>query len=244
MQCLPEVDATMFSHHTDPFFAECRAFGRLKESGREDLAIKCHGHLTLTEDECLNLRDQIDWIGPVPAELAHRPLRAIVKAVAYGEPEPPFEPRMVKGMLRRVRQINALGISITDVHREQFHDDVLLDLSRARTAPHWQFDLTGRYWPVDQTHLVAAIDFVRFDRMVEDYEAVYGRTIWDRFYTNEAYLARLRRAPRVQEADYKRLKPPTMYDWRNPPIPRQRGAVGKQGSKKKTKKEMARRRRR
>ncbi len=236
MQRLPEVDATMFSHHTDPFFAECRAFARLKEAGREDLATKCHGHLTLTEDECLALRDEIDWIGSVPAELAHRPLRALVKAVAPGEPEPPFEPRMVKGMLRRVRQINALGISITDVHREQFHAGVLLDLSRARTAPHWQFDLTGRYWSVAQTHLLAAIDFIRFDQMVEEYGTTYGRPIWDRFYPNQAYLARLRRASREEEVDYKRLKPPTMYDWRNPPIPRQRGAVGKRGPRKKPKK--------
>lgn len=34
----------------DPFSAECRAFGRLKETGHEDLAIGCHGYVLLDDE--------------------------------------------------------------------------------------------------------------------------------------------------------------------------------------------------
>lgn len=37
----------MYEHHTNAFFNECRAFGRLKEADREELAVKTHGYLTL-----------------------------------------------------------------------------------------------------------------------------------------------------------------------------------------------------
>lgn len=37
----------MYEHHTNAFFNECRAFGRLKEVEREELAVKAHGYVTL-----------------------------------------------------------------------------------------------------------------------------------------------------------------------------------------------------
>jgi hypothetical protein len=37
----------MYEHHTNAFFNECRAFGRLKEVDREELAVKAHGYVTL-----------------------------------------------------------------------------------------------------------------------------------------------------------------------------------------------------
>ena len=40
---------SMFYDYTEPFSAECRAFGRLHETGREDLAIKCYGYVLLDE---------------------------------------------------------------------------------------------------------------------------------------------------------------------------------------------------
>ena len=33
--------------YSDPFNAECRAFARLKELGREDLAVRVHGYVSL-----------------------------------------------------------------------------------------------------------------------------------------------------------------------------------------------------
>lgn len=35
------------SDHNDPFHCECRAFGRLKEAGREDVAVRVYGYISL-----------------------------------------------------------------------------------------------------------------------------------------------------------------------------------------------------
>lgn len=37
----------VYEKYMNPFYAECRAFGRLKEVGREDLAVKVYGYLKL-----------------------------------------------------------------------------------------------------------------------------------------------------------------------------------------------------
>ncbi|KAH6692542.1 kinetochore Sim4 complex subunit FTA2-domain-containing protein [Plectosphaerella plurivora] len=37
--------------HDDPFYAECRAFGRLKETGMEHLAVKVHGYIKVETNE-------------------------------------------------------------------------------------------------------------------------------------------------------------------------------------------------
>jgi hypothetical protein len=36
--------------YMDPFSNECRVYGRLKGSGKEHLAIECHGYLVFTEE--------------------------------------------------------------------------------------------------------------------------------------------------------------------------------------------------
>jgi Kinetochore Sim4 complex subunit FTA2 len=39
-----------FYNYSEPFSAECRAFGRFKESGHEELAIQCFGYVLLDEE--------------------------------------------------------------------------------------------------------------------------------------------------------------------------------------------------
>ena len=42
------LDDHIVRHHIDPFFAECRAFGRLLEAGKDNaLAVRCHGYAFL-----------------------------------------------------------------------------------------------------------------------------------------------------------------------------------------------------
>lgn len=41
---------SVFADYSEPFNCECRAFGRLQETGNEDLANKCYGYLLLDEE--------------------------------------------------------------------------------------------------------------------------------------------------------------------------------------------------
>lgn len=38
-------------YYLTPFRCECRAYGRSKQEGREDLAVKSHGYLLLTREQ-------------------------------------------------------------------------------------------------------------------------------------------------------------------------------------------------
>ncbi len=140
---------------------------------------------------------------------------------------------MVKKMMRQLREINALGISVTDIHLRQFHGGVLVDLSRARTAPHWSFDLSGRYWSREATLEDPGSDFTRFDEMMDRYGEKYGRRIWDRFFPSQEYRKRLRRSADAGELNMKWLKLPIAYDWKAPGTDQRRVAeveCGVQGS--------------
>lgn len=40
-----------FCPYIEPFYAECRAFGRLHETGHQDLAIECYGYVLLDKQQ-------------------------------------------------------------------------------------------------------------------------------------------------------------------------------------------------
>lgn len=41
---------TVFYNYSEPFSAECRAYGRLREAGWEELAVRCLGYVLLDEE--------------------------------------------------------------------------------------------------------------------------------------------------------------------------------------------------
>ena len=57
--------------YRDPFNAECRAFARLEELGREDLAVRVHGYvsLPLTKEMLSNIKSAMEeddqWTDPL-----------------------------------------------------------------------------------------------------------------------------------------------------------------------------------
>ncbi|KIH94906.1 hypothetical protein SPBR_03732 [Sporothrix brasiliensis 5110] len=87
-----------FAAYSDPFNSECRAFGRLKETGHEDLAIPCYGYVLLDEAHERKLQDKFELVlngncewqtdhdmrGLYPCERSGKPppIRCIVKKLA------------------------------------------------------------------------------------------------------------------------------------------------------------------
>lgn len=121
-------------------------YGRLREEGREDLAVRAHGYLLLTaeqEREVVrrssptnpNDSDDDDIFGRSLEPLAcDRPVHAIVKAFATSES--PFEPGQVEQLCDDLEAFHGLGILIRDITISNYLGGKLIDFSRAWTAPH------------------------------------------------------------------------------------------------------------
>jgi len=105
----------------DPFNCECRAYGRLQEEKREDVAVRAHGYLLLTPAQEAEITskgwgepyrpddDEVELNSTKPWQRSeqhrHLPIRCIVKDLATG-PEP-FTPM----------QISTLWCDLEDFHK-------------------------------------------------------------------------------------------------------------------------------
>lgn len=145
-----------FDQHFTPFENECRAFGRLKELGREHLAVKAYGYVVIPVTEAFTQKlrrleskyertDKIrkheqdttpfmgivkDWVDRV----AHDPsITGEEDKAAYDEL---WQVRHFPRMLRDLHELHEIGIVVRDLGIWQYLDGVLVDLSLAWTMPH------------------------------------------------------------------------------------------------------------
>ncbi|KAI1128712.1 kinetochore Sim4 complex subunit FTA2-domain-containing protein [Nemania abortiva] len=134
--------------YTDPFYAECRAFGRIQQAynnreihHRRVLAVKCHGYIFLSKQDQLELEkrgcdfegDSLDD-GILRASGGNGRVRAIVKDL---EPETgPIDAKNIRTAFARVHAINELGIYNRDVRAQNFVNCRLVDFGLAWTKPH------------------------------------------------------------------------------------------------------------
>ncbi|KAJ8114158.1 hypothetical protein ONZ43_g4967 [Nemania bipapillata] len=148
-------------NYVEPFNAECRAFGRLREAGCEDLAVRCFGYVLLDEDHERTMMTQFDlnkwsfngdiedagYIDNEEQRLVYPgkngrppPFRCIVKAFgnAFDEDEGDvLRPGLARQLLRSVIKLQKLGILDTDVAIRQVIDNKLGDFSTSITLPHF-----------------------------------------------------------------------------------------------------------
>ncbi|KIH95026.1 hypothetical protein SPBR_03488 [Sporothrix brasiliensis 5110] len=142
--------------YSDPFYSECRAFGRLHETGHTDLAVPCYGYVLLDEEHERKLTEQFkleyngsvdfpgdeDMRGLYPGERSGKPppLRGIIKKL--GSTVDPWSPanltvRTARRLLRDTIRLHQLGIFYLDLRPEQLVDNVMCDFSTAFTVPHF-----------------------------------------------------------------------------------------------------------
>lgn len=130
-----------------PFFRECRAFARLKEVGKEHLAVKCYGYLEFDKTIEKALADQLDlddW-GRDPEvwpEWEEQPLYALVKEFL---PHTEFSRRDAPKMVHDLKEIHRCGILVNDLMYDAYVGRQLVDFSFAVTVPHIQFDKRFRF---------------------------------------------------------------------------------------------------
>lgn len=175
--------------HADPFYNECRAYGRLKEAGLDNgaVAIRCHGYTTLDpamESEIEQRFDVTDW----EREDDDRPMenraafRAIVKDLVRDEL--PLTHRVVKKMKKDLLQIRKQGIYPSDIKKSNYKNGLLLDFSNAITEPNYLFHIKPD-WQVER---YKQADLLQFDKMIEDEKV----KTWVRASPNRDYLRKLR----------------------------------------------------
>lgn len=137
----------------DPFNAECRAYGRLGQEGRQDLAVRAFGYLLLTPTQEAEITQRIveeEWQSGSDSDgetdgLGHKmwsrckrdkgqPIRAIVKQLVEGDLG--FEQRHIGQMWQDFQGFQSLGILVRDIHLHNYIGGKLVDFGRAWTMFH------------------------------------------------------------------------------------------------------------
>ncbi|RMJ08872.1 hypothetical protein CDV36_011501 [Fusarium kuroshium] len=186
----------VFDQHFLPFENECRAFGRLKELGREYLAVKVHGYVAIQDPEPISRKLRRLWAKDErysiysEAEIEaisffdpeHTPSMGIVKDwVDKMEFDHPFEdpeagqtfydwaclgPSLPR-MLKDLHELHESGIVVRDLSLQQYVRGTLVDLSMAWTIPH-PYGLGGGWKPRWTFQSLAAKDLYDFQTNVID----------------------------------------------------------------------------
>ncbi|KAI1734312.1 kinetochore Sim4 complex subunit FTA2-domain-containing protein [Xylaria scruposa] len=160
--------------HTDPFYAECRAYAQIearrKSQGlkRKDIA-DCYGFLALTKaDERILAEYGIDLWCDIPLDDGYRkraegsPARALVKE--YIEEDTDINEKTVRRMVATVKWMNRNKILIQDVQLRNFKGGYLLDFGMAWTKPHCLWQNVSR----EKLASVLTVDVVMFEDMIEE----------------------------------------------------------------------------
>lgn len=170
----PSTRLKKILYYTDPFFAECRAYGRIEEASeklgiKDQLAVKCHGYIYLGEDDKRRLQKMgLDLRTDVLDENLLRALegggrvRAIVKDLALAQTS--VNSKNVRAALDRVRKLNELKIYDRDIRAENFVGGKLVDFGSSWTEPHIILDALEP----DDIEDSRLEDMVMFDDMIEE----------------------------------------------------------------------------
>ena len=177
----------------DPFFAECRAFGRIIEHGENGLlAVECFGHLYVPaerEKELLKKFEIIDWGRPdqeYEQQASQRqPLRAIVKKFVSGETK--WNSKTSKKILSNLKALNAIGIYVFDVRAHNMICGHFVDFSASMVEPHILFETRDR----EEVASRRKRDLNMFDVMMEEQQVKNA----PRALPNARYVKKLRSAP-------------------------------------------------
>ena len=194
-----EVSIKNIRLQTDPFFNECRAYGKLIASGvNGKVAVHCHGHLALPasiEDELAQRFEVYSWNRPpVKSRLRltvskRQPLRAIVKDLAQDHST--LNESILRKMWKDLCKIRKLGVHPQDVRLRNYGGGLLLDFSIAITKPHWFFELKEPW----EIRSMAKHEMQRFQVLIND----SGVKTDLRAVRNREYCAKLRGCPGGRE---------------------------------------------
>lgn len=195
---------------SDPFNCECRAFGRLKETNNEHVAVKCYGYVILSDEEERDLKTQsgVDWTRP--RGQAKLGIRGIIKE--YLPDTKAFERKMMPIMRQDMLSLHKLGICVFDLRAGNYMMGKIVDFSQAMVVPHRDLDLKNS---PDRAKYHSNADFVAFDGVVEDWNTEHPDQEYRQFFT-PTINRNLRNMKAVKSRLYKPTERYTIaaeYDW-------------------------------
>lgn len=156
----PPLTPQDYTDYLDPFNNECRAYGRLKQEDREDIAVLAHGYILLTAEQEQHVtkacgKEYIDPETQTAEELdgqglwgrwewhRHERLRAILKDFV-DEQTSDFEKSQIPQIYEDIETLHSLGILIRDIHPGNYMGGKIIDFSRSWTMYHPYLDRTSR----------------------------------------------------------------------------------------------------
>jgi hypothetical protein len=175
----------------DPFYAECRAYGRVMEMERRTRrkrspVVPCYGFLGVSADKepMLLKRFGVEMWNREDSEVSgNEPLRALVKELV--EVDLPLTDTLLKQMLKDLRALRKMKIYQQDIYPWNYKGGRLVDFSAAFTKPHFMLEIRS---PLEiQGFLIR--DLVMFDKMVQ--ESNVKTSV--RALPNQEYRKKLRR---------------------------------------------------
>ncbi|RSL62423.1 hypothetical protein CEP53_004758 [Fusarium sp. AF-6] len=164
----------VFDQHFLPFENECRAFGRLKELGREYLAVKVHGYVAIQDPEPISRKLRRLWAKDESMGIVKDWVDKMEFDHPFEDPEAgqtfydwaclgPSLPRMLKDL----HELHESGIVVRDLSLQQYVRGTLVDLSMAWTIPH-PYGPGGGWKPRWTFQSLAAKDLYDFQTNVID----------------------------------------------------------------------------
>ena len=132
-QALVSIDTVFYQ--TDPFYGECRAYGRRTECGLNGkVAVRCYGHLAIPADRAEELAQRFnvdDWDRPHGAlknsSTKRQPFRAIVKNLVRNDVA--LNDKILRKMNRVLVRMRKLGVYPMDVRLRNYGAGLLLGMS-------------------------------------------------------------------------------------------------------------------
>ncbi|KAM7215510.1 Kinetochore Sim4 complex subunit FTA2 domain containing protein [Rhypophila decipiens] len=210
-------------NHTDCFNCECRAYGRLEETGHANMVVRCLGYVLLTPGQEKTFRSRTSTCPDLLqrfAYLARVPLREIIpEGTEY------FTAAMASRMRRDLKTLNRIGIANRDIKENNYLGERLVDFGNAWTVPHYLVDKWKRWieeggkraeHAKEDLEMEREIDQDSFDHMIQQWnETRQGPRIWVRNYPNRDYSnLRSRRSKRSDGYPAFPGPDPLSYDWK------------------------------
>ena len=166
------VSDDLLHAHSDPFYNECRAYGRLEEKKLNGkVAVRCHGYLPISaakEEQLEREFDIGDWDRPgdeYDKPVSQRqPLRAIVKDLIMNDV--PLTAKVADKMLADLKRMRRNGIYPGDIVLRNYKAGLLIDFSTARTEPFFLFNLR----PGRQTQIIKDADLYMWEQIRKENE--------------------------------------------------------------------------
>lgn len=187
------TDETL-AFHTDPFYAECRAYAHIQEKQQEQNLRRrnfahCYGFMALkkTDEEVVASYGAELWDIPRDDEYRTKaegsPVRAIVKE--YVDHDVVMDVPALKRMLKGIKWLNRHGVLNHDIHPANFKGGLLVDFGSSWTRkPHCLWD----NMPEQKLKVIERADLIKFQEMANE----------------EGFGAKVRAIPNRQ---YKELRP-------------------------------------